>query len=185
MGCRPAWVGQPRQGRKSDSPRREPWVADPLGLVSPGRGGRAIAHGVSRGLQVCPAMAAPGGAKERLGRPASHVTIGLPRHELLSPLPGLRAPRTTAPRLAPWATALSPRLGLVACRVEDPTWRLAWRGGPSHERSAEMGNSNSFCLALGIEFVGIRVPQLDAHQGRANEMGHPASYSASSSGIRL
>ncbi len=56
---------------------------------------------------------APSGAKERLGIPASHVIVGPSRHDLLSPLPGLSAARTADPRLAPWATALSPRLGLI------------------------------------------------------------------------
>lgn len=37
-----------------------------------------------------------------------------------------------------------------------------------------MGNSNSFCLAVRIGFVRIRVPHLDARQRRANEIGHPA-----------
>ncbi len=37
-----------------------------------------------------------------------------------------------------------------------------------------MGNSNSFSRAVGIGFVRIRVPHLDARQRRANEMGHPA-----------
>ena len=91
-------------------------------ITRPGRGGRFIAHGASRGLQVRPAKAAPGGAKERLARPASHLTIGLSRHNVLSPLPGLGAARTADPRLAPWATALSPRPGLVVCRVEEPTY---------------------------------------------------------------
>ncbi len=104
-------------------------------ITSPGRGGRLIAHGVSRGLQAQPTQAAPAGAKERLGRPASHVTIGLPRHELLSPLPGLRAARPKNPRLAPWATALSPRLGLDDDAVDgSPAMRYSQTVGDHQPR---------------------------------------------------
>ncbi len=48
-------------------------------------------------------------------------------------------------------------------------------GGPSHERSGEMGDSNSSRRFARANLSEISVPHLDARHRRTNEMGHPAS----------
>ena len=138
--------------RHSRQPPARRGIRERWPITSPGRGGRSIAHGVSRGLQAQPTQAAPAGAKERLGRAASHVTIGLPRHELLSPLPGLRAARPKDPRLAPWATALSPRLGLDDDAVASSQERTRGAG-----RRAASGTHAEFG-GMPFPALGLRAP---------------------------
>ena len=93
-----ALLPKPRQGRKMDSPRREPWVSVHPMVRSPGRGDRILTNVASDPLANAGHSFAPPGAQDLGATPAPRTDV---RGYHLSPLPGLRTWPTSAALTVP------------------------------------------------------------------------------------